>query len=258
MHSCAVVGVGLQVAVGSWVLAVSLGACGPDVTGHPLVPDTTVPAPVSIGSAAGVGSASPPSEVATAARAPAEAKAQEGQPGAEDEPARAPTQDPDAVREIKYFPTPEGLKIELSGVRFVVSAEAKQVAQGWGAKVRVKAESLDGKDHLLLSGRRGPIAFAPAVFKTGSTEAERIPDSRGGDASLKIGAGSGAHFSREFPDQGGRALGLGETLDLEVGLWGLGDTLAERRPVKQFFHVKMKVGRGKPQVLVEPPTSAAK
>ncbi len=50
---------------------------------------------------------------------------------------------------------------------------------------------------------------------------------------------------------------MGETLDMEVALWGLGNTAEDRRPVKQFFHVKMKVDKGKPKATVEPPASAS-
>jgi hypothetical protein len=149
------------------------------------------------------------------------------------------------------------LKIDVAGVRFLVSAEAKQIAQGWGAKVTVKAEVTDGKDHVLLNPKNGPIAFAAAVFKKGSTEAERIADSRDGEAELKLEPGSTRSFSREFPNKGGRVLAIGETLDMEVALWGLGETSDDRRPVKQFFHVKMKVDKGKPKAIVAPPASVA-
>jgi hypothetical protein len=151
--------------------------------------------------------------------------------------------------------TPEGLKIEVAGVRFLASAEAKQVGQGWGAKVTIKAEASDGKEHVLLNPKNGPIAFAAAVFKKGSAEAERIPDSRDGDAEITVGS-SPSTFSRQFPGKGGRVLAMGETLDLEVGLWGLGESSEARRPVTQFFHVKMKVDKGKPKAVVQPPASA--
>jgi hypothetical protein len=145
----------------------------------------------------------------------------------------------------------------VTGVRFLVAAEAKQVGQGWGAKVTIKAEVLDGKEHVLLSPKRGPIALAAAVFKKGSSEAERIPDQREGEGELKLSPTAPTTFSRSFPEQGGRVLGMGETLDMEVALWGLGESAADRRPVKQFFHVKMKVDKGKPKAIVEPPASAA-
>ena len=193
--------------------------------------------------------------------APAPAPADAAQPEAKpeepkaDAPAAKPAKDPNAMREVKYVVTPEGLKIEVAGVRFLASAQAKQIAQGWGAKVTIKAEATDGKEHVLLNPKNGPIAFAAAVFKKGSTEAERIPDSREGDGEVKL-SGSPSTFSREFPAKGGRVLAIGETLDMEVALWGLGESAEDRRPVKQFFHVKMKVEKGKPKAIVEPPSSA--
>jgi hypothetical protein len=249
MKSCAVVGVGFQVLVGGWLVATSLGACGGDAAPEPKTADAAAEAPAAPAESAGpAGDAAPPE---------ADSKPADAKPEADAKPPAAPAKDPNAPREVKYVVTPEGLKIEVSGVRFLASAEAKQIAQGWGAKVSIKAEALDGKEHVLLNPKNGPIAFAAAVFKKGSTEAERIPDSRDGDGEVKVGA-SASTFSREFPSKGGRVLGMGETLDMEVALWGLGETAEDRRPVKQFFHVKMKVDKGKPKAIVEPPASAAK
>lgn len=246
MKSCAAVGVGFQLLVAGWLTATSLAGCGGEAAPEPKSADA----------------AAAPAEVPAAPAAPAvdtadTAPAADTKPEAEAKPAAAPVKDPNAMREVKYVVTPEGLKIEVAGVRFLASAEAKQIAQGWGAKVSIKAEALDGKEHVLLNPKNGPIAFAAAVFKKGSTEAERIPDSREGDGEVKVGA-SASSFSREFPSKGGRVLGMGETLDMEVALWGLGETAEDRRPVKQFFHVKMKVDKGKPKAIVEPPASAAK
>jgi hypothetical protein len=243
MKSCAVVGVGFQVLVGAWFVTTSVAGCGGEVAPEPKTADAAVAAPVA--------SAEPPSAPAEAAPAPAA----DAKPEAGAKPA-APAKDPNAMREVKYVVTPEGLKIEVAGVRFLASAEAKQIGQGWGAKVSIKAEALDGKGHVLLNPKNGPIAFAAAVFKKGSTEAERIPDSRDGEGEVKL-SGSPSTFSRQFPEKGGRVLGMGETLDMEVALWGLGETADDRRPVKQFFHVKMKVDKGKPKATVEPPASAA-
>jgi hypothetical protein len=177
-------------------------------------------------------------------------------PAAASADAAPPAKDPNAQREVKYTVTPEGLKIEVAGVRFMASAEAKQIAQGWGTKVTLKAEATDGKAHTFLNPKNGPIAFAAAVFKKGSTEAERVPDSREGEGEMKLSPNAPNSFSREFPAKGGRVLAMGETLDLEVGLWGLGETADDRRPVKQFFHVKMKVDKGKPKAVAEPPSTA--
>ena len=245
MKSCAVVGVGFQLVVGTWLVTTSFLACGGDGAPAPKMADAkSEPEPAP---------AEPTSAAADAA--PADAPAADAKPDAEAKPAAAPATDPNAPRTVKYVVTPEGLKIEVAGVRFLASAEAKQIAQGWGAKVTIKAEATDGKEHVLLNPKNGPIAFAAAVFKKGSTEAERIPDSRDGDGEVKLGSSPNT-FTREFPSKGGRVLAMGETLDLEVALWGLGDNSEARRPVKQFFHVKMKVDKGKPKAIVEPPASA--
>ncbi len=246
MKSCAAVGVGFQILLGAWFAATSIAGCAGGPAPEPKTGDAAPPAP-----AASAEPASPPADAAPAADAKPEADAKS------EADAKPATKDPNAVREVKYVVTPEGLKIEVAGVRFVASAEAKQIAQGWGAKVTIKAEALDGKDHVLLNPKNGPIAFAAAVFKKGSSEAERIPDSRAGDGEVKLSS-SPKSFSRQFPEKGGRVLAIGETLDMEVALWGLGGTAEDRRPVKQFFHVKMKVDKGKPKVTVEPPASAAK
>jgi hypothetical protein len=247
MKSCAAVGVGFQALVLAWFVAGSLSGCGGGDKWEPK-------------SAEEAGEVTPPA--AETAPAPVEsAPAAEPKPEPETKPEGdakpGPAKDPNAMREVRYVVTPEGLKIEVAGVRFLASAEAKQVAQGWGAKISVKAEVTDGKEHVLLNPKNGPIAFAAAVFKKGSTEAERIPDERSGDGEMKLSPGSPATFSRDFPNKGGRVLAIGETLDMEVALWGLGETAEDRRPVKQFFHVKMKVDKGKPRAIVEPPASAA-
>jgi hypothetical protein len=253
MKSCAAAGVGFQILVGAWLVATSLAACGSEPPPEPKTADAA-PAPSA--------SAEPtpaPADSAAADAKPADAKPEaEAKPDADAQPAANPLSDPNAMREVKYIVTPEGLKIQVAGVRFLASAEAKQIGQGWGAKITVKAEVLDSKEHLLLSAKKGPIAFAAAVFKKGSTEAERIPDERDGDGDLKLSPSAPTSFSREFPNKGGRVLGMGETLDMEVALWGLGETKADRRPVKQFFHVKMKVDKGKPKAIIEPPASAGK
>ena len=252
MKSCGAVGVGFQLLLGAWLLATSLPGCGGEAAPEAKTADAAA-APADAPAAP----ADAPADAADKGPA-ADAKPEaDAKPDAEAKPAQVPAKDPNAMREVKYVVTPEGLKIEVAGVRFLASAEAKQIAQGWGAKVSIKAEALDGKEHVLLNPKNGPIAFAAAVFKKGSTEAERIPDSREGDGEVKVGASSST-FSREFPSKGGRVLGMGETLDMEVALWGLGETAEDRRPVKQFFHVKMKVDKGKPKAIVEPPASAAK
>ena len=226
------------------MVATALLGCGSNV------------APAEAPEAAPAPSAAPAAAPAPAPPAVEAVEPAEVEPPVEQAPTPPPAKDPNAQREVRYVVTPEGLKVEVAGVRFLVAAEAKQIAQGWGARINVKAEAVDGKEHVLSNPKNGPIAFAAAVFKKGSTEAERIPDSREGEGELKVGSGSPVSFSRDFPNKGGRVLAIGETLDMEVALWGLGESAEDRRPVKQFVHVKMKVEKGKPKALVEPPASA--
>lgn len=221
-------------------------ACG---GAEPLPPQTAAAEPSA--------EAAPPPTPSAAAPTEPEAKKSEAKPEAEASPPPA-AKDPNAPREVKYTMTPDGLKIDVAGVRFLASARAKQIGQGWGATVSVKAEASDDKEHVLLNPKRGPLAFAAAVLKASGGEAERIPDEREGEAEMKIMPGGPVSFSRDFPGKGGRVLGMGETLDLEAALWGLGESSDDRRPVKQFFHVKMKVDKGKPKAIVEPPASAGK
>ena len=48
----------------------------------------------------------------------------------------------------------------------------------------------------------------------------------------------------------------GEILELHVGLWGLGDDAESRKPVKQFFRVRLNASHPNPRAIVEPPPSA--
>jgi hypothetical protein len=150
---------------------------------------------------------------------------------------------------------PEGLKITVAGVRFTVTASAKQVASGWGAKVAVVASAVDGKPHSIAKPKTGPLAFAGTVSKKGQTEPEHFGDERVGDGELGVFGDDVTRFERTWPPKGTRVLGAGDSLALDVALWGLGLEKEERRPVKQFCHVRMLVEKGKPRAIVEPPPS---
>jgi hypothetical protein len=173
-------------------------------------------------------------------------------------PAKEKSDDANATREITYVVVPEGLKVSLSGVKFTVSAAAAQVGPGWGVKVSVVASAEDGKPHSLSNPKAGPMAFAGSVKRKGKPEPEAFGDERGGDGEQSIFGDDPTKFSRTWPSKGVRVLGIGDSLDLQVALWGLGANTDSRRPVKQFCHVRMDVGpKGKPRAIVEPPKSAS-
>jgi len=154
-------------------------------------------------------------------------------------------------REIKYIVTPEGLEVEVAGVRFTTAVKPIQMAGGWGVRLSATGKSKDGKAHSLSNPKGGPIALAGSVKRGGN--AERFGDKREGDDEKTIEAAAPLEISREWPAKGEKPLHDGDELQLEVGLWGLGDDAASRRPVRDFFRVKMVVGKKKPQPVITPP-----
>ncbi len=165
--------------------------------------------------------------------------------------------DPNAARDVTYVVAPEGLKITVAGVKFLASSVAEQTGGGWGVKVSVEATSDDGKAHSLTKPKAGALAFAGSVTRKGKSEPEHFGDERAGDGQEAVAGEKPLKISRNWPIKGVRALAIGDALDLQVALWGLGTDTDSRRPVKQFFHVRMQVDKGKPKAVVEPPASAS-
>jgi hypothetical protein len=95
------------------------------------------------------------------------------------------------------------------------------------------------------------------VQRQGASEPESFGDQRVGDGEQGIFGDDVSKFNRTWPMKGVRVLGIGDSLDLQVALWGLGAEKEERRPVKQFCHVRMQVEKGKPRAIIEPPASAS-
>jgi len=224
---------------------------------------------VACGGAQATPPAEPPAAVEAAAPAPEPAKpaasAEKPSPGdaSAEAPSAAPAPqkeepDPNATREVTYVVVPEGLKISVAGVRFAVSASAVQVASGWGVKLSVVATALDGKPHTLSNPKSGPLAFAGSVSRKGKSEPDAFGDERSGDGEQEVSADAPTKFNRTWPANGVRVLGAGDSLDLQVALWGLGSDKDSRRPVKKFCHVRMNVDKGKPRAIVEPPQGIAK
>jgi hypothetical protein len=218
-------------------------------------------APEAEGAGAPVASEAPaeaaPPESTEPATPPAEAEASSAPAAEKPAPAEKPAADPNAPREVKYIQTPDGLKVEVSGVRFVVAAASTKLPNGFGVRVSVKAESLDKKTHLLLSTDNGPLAIAGTVTRKGKTSS--FGDERKGEADQSVGPGASLEFAREWPGKGPeKPLGNGDSVELDVGLWGLGDDPDSRRPVRQFARVKAKVEGWKGKATVEPPPNIGK
>jgi hypothetical protein len=198
----------------------------------------------------------PPTAPVTAAPEPAPAPASEPTAAAPAEPAPASEPDPAAEkpRELKYFQTPEGPRIEIGGVKFVPKVEAVRTQLGIVVKVTVSATASEPRS--LLAPKRGALAFAGSVKRAGKSEPETFGDEREGDGEQPLGAGTTVKLTREWPGSVKvPALGNGDVLELDVGLWGLGETASDRRAVRQFFRVKAKVEKWKGSARIEPPPS---
>jgi hypothetical protein len=235
----------------AWVLGCScaaLGGCGGGAQATPPAEPTPAEPPAP--------SAAPATSSAADTTKPAASDAADDSAEAA-KPIKEKAEDPNATREITYVVVPEGLKASLTGVKFTISAAAAQVGPGWGVKLSVVASAEDGKPHSLSNPKAGPMAFAGSVKRKGKSDPEAFGDERGGDGELSIFGDDPTKFNRTWPGKGVRVLGIGDSLDLQVALWGLGANTDSRRPVKQFCHVRMEVGpKGKPRAIVEPPKSA--
>ena len=169
--------------------------------------------------------------------------------------AEASKPDPQAPRTVLYTATPEGLKVEVSGVSFLVSATPEKLGSGWGVKLELSAKVTDSEEHNLLTPEGGPMAFSALVKRGGRSV--RTGDKRVGDASMMLAAEASFSGSRIFPSEKAQALRAGDELELEIALWGLGADAKSRRPVRDFCLVRMVVGKHTPVPLVLPPQSAA-
>jgi hypothetical protein len=195
----------------------------------------------------------PPSEEppAAAASAPSKGDAEAEQLAAaeKDKEESAPVQ-----REVLYKVTPEGLVVDVEGVRLKPKAEpVKKPNGGYGIRITVEAESIDDDTHVLSSPENGPLSFAVRLFDKGGAERAHFGDERVGDEQQFIMPGGPLTLTREWPSGAVKGpLWWGEKVTLHVGLWGLGRANEKTRPMKKFFIVEM-VGGAKPQAVVSPP-----
>lgn len=188
--------------------------------------------------------------------APAPAVAPEQEPATPSEAKPQAAQPDTTPREVRYIQSSDGLKVEVSGVRFFVSASTVKQAAGFAVQVNVKAESMDGKPHSLLSTESGPLALAGSVTRKGQTTS--FGDERKGEAEQTIAPGAPLEFSRTWPKKGERLLANGDSVELDVGLWGVGDDAETRRPLRALARVKGKVEAWKGRATAEPPPNVGK
>jgi hypothetical protein len=221
------------------------------------------------GGCGGAAAETPPESPEPALEPPAPAPAAEASSDAtppSSEPATAPSADAssaetkgdsaaasgaDAPRDVRFVQTPEGLRVEVLGVKFVPKAVATKTPAGVGVKLTIEATTSEGRS--LLAPEHGPLAFAGTIKRKGKEE--QFGDERKGEGELLLDPAKPTKIVREWPGKSWGALGNGDVLELDVGLWGLGATAAERRPVKQFLRVQVVVENWKGKVKVAPPPS---
>jgi hypothetical protein len=145
------------------------------------------------------------------------------------------------------------LEVETNGVRFRPSVKAVKTGGGWGIKLMVETEVVDGETHVLLNPESGIFAFAREITRKGK-EPERFWDERKGDGEAIVKPDDKGKFERDWPGTtGDKPLAKGDKVKIEVGLWGLGDDKKSRRPVKKFLIVSLDAGKANPSAVVLPP-----
>lgn len=157
-------------------------------------------------------------------------------------------------RNVLYKVTPEGLVVDVDGVRFRPRAEPVKKKDGsYGIRITVEAEATDDDTHVLLSPEHGPLSLAVRLHDKSGAETARYGDERSGDDQQFIMPGGPLTFTREWPSGSVQGpLWWGQKATLHVGLWGLARANEKTRPMQRFFVVEMVAG-AKPQAVISPP-----
>lgn len=153
-------------------------------------------------------------------------------------------------REVLYRVSQRGLKVQIEGSEFLPKVEAVKVNGRWGVRLTVTATT--EAERALLSPDRGPLAFGGRV-KRGTVES--FGDRRSGDDVLLLTPEDPVTFARTWPGAGEKGLLPGESLELQVGLWGLGPDAETLGPIRRFVVVKMTADQQGAQPIVQPPAN---
>jgi hypothetical protein len=165
-------------------------------------------------------------------------------------PATAPSS---GAREIVYRVTPKGLVIELDGVHLRPEAKPFKEKNGaYGIELVLHAESFDGRQYWLNKPDEGPLSIAGKIESKDGKSA-RFSDERSGEGEEVITDGAARSFRQRWPGRGQPKLWWGQTVTLEIGLWGVRTEADRERPVRRLFVVKMVAGN-KPVAVITPPT----
>lgn len=170
-------------------------------------------------------------------------------------PAGAPAREKDELsgRDIVYRVTPKGLVIEIDGFHLRPEAKPFRGPGGtYGVQIVLRAESFDGRQFWVDTPKEGPLSIAGKVQSKDGT-VQRFADERGAPGDERVVLSDAPQtFEQRWPGRGQPRLREGQTLTLEVGLWGVRAESERERPVRRLFSVKMVAGKKSPAV-IEPP-----
>lgn len=152
------------------------------------------------------------------------------------------------AREVLYRVSQRGLKVQIEGSEFLPKVEAVKINGRWGVRLTVTATT--EAERALLSPDRGPLAFGGQV-KRGTVES--FGDQRSGNDVLLLTPEAPITFARTWPGSGEKGLLPGESLELQVGLWGLGPDAETLGPIRRFVVVRMTADQQGAQPIVQPP-----
>lgn len=167
--------------------------------------------------------------------------------GASAAPIHDKTPSSQASRDVEYKVTPEGLVIVADGVTMKPRAKAIKIKGGWGVEVTVEVTT--DKLRFLTNPENGPLAFAGKVIR--GKETKSFTDERKGSDALNVQPGDPKTITRTFPGKGQQPLWWGEKLELNAGLWGLGND-GERRPLNKLFKLKFEARDGEKPLILPP------
>jgi hypothetical protein len=195
-----------------------------------------------------------PAEKPAATNAAAPAAAADGDKGA----AKEGGGEGESGRNVKYIVNPEGMRVEVEGVTFAPKAEAVKSGAGWAVKVKVEVRAKDGNTHSLLAPTGTEVAIAGLVKRSGQAEPEMLSDHREGDKEVVL-KDKPVTLTRTWPGAGGaKVLAAGDEAELLIGIWGLGENAASRRPVRKLCKLTVKLDKAKPRVSLGAPDGVGK
>ena len=264
--------------LGSLALVAACGASAPAQTPDVVAPseESSASAPAADGAPAGA----PTADEAASATSDVAAPARDGSDTADDgldadiaalsasthagdaaslpepaAPAAAPAREKDELsgREVVYRVTPKGLVIEIDGFHLRPEAKPFRDSGGtYGVELVLRAESFDGRQFWVDTPKEGPLSIAGKV-QSKDGKVQRFADEHGAPGDERVVLSDAPHtFKQRWPGRGQPKLREGQTLTLEVGLWGVRAESERERPVRRLFTVKMVGGKKSPAV-IEPP-----